>query len=95
MLGKMAGKAHQSVGEGNRAIHRRIAGIAVSLPHLMFFQDDKSDSAWGANVANAPVMSVNYWRLSDAYPQLKNFPPLSVFLVMVPKWSDGTNTPAM
>ncbi len=66
-----------------------------NMPHLMFFEDDKPDSAWGANVANAPVLSVNYWRLSDAYPQLKNFPPLSVFLVMVPKWSDGTNAPAM
>jgi len=38
MLGKMAGKAHQFIGKGNRAIHGRIAGIAVSLAHLMLFQ---------------------------------------------------------
>src|SRR5579862_4238554 len=60
------------------------------VPHMMFFQPDKPDAAWGANVANAPVVSVNYWYLSaEAYPQLKSFPPLAVFLVMVPKWSDG------
>ena len=65
-------------------------------PHLMFFQTDKPDAAWGANVANAPVVSVNYWYLSaEAYPQLKSFPPMAVFLVMVPKWSDGTPAPPM
>src|SRR6202035_1353069 len=66
------------------------------VPHLMFFQTDKPDPAWGANVANAPVVSVNYWYLSaEAYPQLKSFPPMAVFLVMVPKWSDGTPAPPM
>src|SRR5580692_6352036 len=66
------------------------------VPHLMFFQNDKPDAAWGANVANAPVVSVNYWYLSaEAYPQLKSFPPMAVFLVMVPKWSDGTPAPPM
>jgi len=66
------------------------------VPHMMFFQPDKPDAAWGANVANAPVVSVNYWYLSaEAYPQLKSFPPLAVFLVMVPKWSDGTPAPPM
>ena len=67
-----------------------------NVPHLMFFQTDKPDAAWGANVANAPVVSVNYWYLSaEAYPQLKSFPPMAVFLVMVPKWSDGTPAPPM
>ena len=66
------------------------------VPHLMFFQTDKPDAAWGANVANAPVVSVNYWYLSaEAYPQLKSIPPMVVFLVMVPKWSDGTPAPPM
>lgn len=61
------------------------------VPHLMFFQTDKPDAAWGANVTNSPVVSVNYWYLSvQAYPQLKSFPPMAVFLVMVEKWSDGT-----
>ncbi|MGB2633502.1 MAG: hypothetical protein WAM58_06160 [Candidatus Acidiferrum sp.] len=67
-----------------------------NAPHLMFFQTGKPDAAWGANVTNAPVISTNYWYLSaEAYPQLKSFPSLVVFLVMVPKWSDGTSAPPM
>ena len=67
-----------------------------NAPHLMFFQTDKPDASWGANVTNAPVGSVNYWYLSEeAYPQLKSFPPMAVFLVMVDKWSDGTPAPSM
>src|SRR5580700_7004891 len=66
------------------------------VPRLMFFQTDKPDAACGANVTIAPVVSVNYWYLSaEAYPQLKSFPPMAVFLVMVPKWSDGTPAPPM
>lgn len=65
-------------------------------PHLMFFQTNKDDAAWGANLVNSPVLAVNYWYLSaEAYPQLKSFPPLSVFLVGVGKWSDGTPAPPM
>ena len=65
-------------------------------PHLMFFQAYKNDAAWGANLTNSPVLAVNYWYISaEAYPQLKNFPPLSVFLVGVTKWSDGTPAPPM
>jgi hypothetical protein len=57
-------------------------------PHLMFFQ---TDAAWGANLPNSPLLSVNYWYISaEAYPQLKIFPPLSVFLIGADKWSDGT-----
>ena len=63
-----------------------------NVPHIMFFQSAKDGAAWGANVTNSPVMSVNYWYLSaEAYPQLKSFPPFAVFLVMVDKWSDGTS----
>ena len=71
-------------------------GGGHNVPHLMFFQIDKPDAAWEANVTNAPVVSVNYWYLSaEAYPELKRFPPLAVFLVMVPNWSDGTPAPSM
>jgi hypothetical protein len=62
-----------------------------NAPHLMFFQSEKNDATWGANVTNSPVLSVNYWYISDdLYPQLKTFPPMFVFLVVVDKWSDGT-----
>ena len=65
-----------------------------NVPHLMFF--DKPDAPWGANLTNGPVVSVNYWYLSaEAYPQLKSFPPIAVFLVMLDKWSDGTPAPNM
>jgi hypothetical protein len=66
-------------------------------PHLMFYETAKDDAAWGANLTNSPVLSVNYWYISaQSYPQLKSFPPLSVFLVVVVgKWSDGTPAPSM
>jgi hypothetical protein len=58
-------------------------------PHLMFYQPDKNGATWGANVANSPVLAVNYWSIApDLYPQL---PSLSVFLVGVEKWSDGSS----
>jgi hypothetical protein len=67
-----------------------------NMPHLMFFQADKNGTAWGANLTNSPVMAVNYWCITaQAYPQLKTFPPMSVFLVGVTKWSDGTPAPPM
>ena len=65
-------------------------------PHMMFFETAKDGAAWGANLTNSPVLAVNYWYISaEAYPQLKPFPPLSVFLVVVDKWSDGTPAPSM
>lgn len=65
-------------------------------PHLMFYEPVKDDATWGANMANSPVVSVNYWYLSaQAYPQLKSFPPVAVFAVVVDKWSDGTPAPSM
>ena len=64
-----------------------------NVPHLMFYETAKDDAAWGANLTNSPVLSVNYWYISaEAYPQLKSFPALSVFLVVVDKWSDGTQS---
>jgi len=67
-----------------------------NAPHMMFYETAKDDAAWGANLTNSPVLSVNYWYISaQSYPQLKSFPPLSVFLVGVAKWSDGTPAPSM
>jgi len=62
----------------------------------MFFYSETDPATWGANLTNSPVLSVNYWYISpDLYPQLKTFPPMSVFLVVVDKWSDGTPAPPM
>jgi hypothetical protein len=60
-------------------------------PHLMFYQSENNGATWGANLDNSPLIAVNYWYLSaDPYPQLKSFPPMSVFLIGVDKWSDGS-----
>ena len=67
-----------------------------NAPHMMFFETAKDGAAWGANLTNSPVLAVNYWYISaEAYPQLESFPTLSVFLVGVTKWSDGTSAPSM
>jgi hypothetical protein len=67
-----------------------------NAPHMMFYDTAKDGAAWGANLTNSPVLAVNYWYISaEAYPQLKSFPPLSVLLVGVTKWSDGTPAPSM
>jgi hypothetical protein len=67
-----------------------------NMPHVMFYQAVEGGAAWGANLTNSPILGVNYWCLSaDAYPQLKSFPPLSVFLIGADKWSDGTQAPSM
>lgn len=64
--------------------------------HLMFYESVKDDAAWGANMPSSPVISVNYWYVSpQAYPQLKSFPPMAVFAIVVDKWSDGTPAPSM
>ncbi|HZC25089.1 MAG TPA: hypothetical protein VE866_17265 [Candidatus Binatia bacterium] len=65
-------------------------------PHLMFYEPISDDMTWGANQSNSPVISVNYWHLSaDTYPQLKSFPPIRIFAVVVANWSDGTPAPRM
>ena len=64
--------------------------------HLMFYQAEKNGATWGANLDNSPVFAVNFWYMSaDLYPQLESFPPMSVFLLGVGKWSDGTPAPSM
>ena len=66
-----------------------------NMPHMMFYES-VDPSAWGANVPNSPLMGVSYWCLStDAYPLLKSFPPVTVFLIAAGKWSDGTPVPGM
>jgi hypothetical protein len=64
-----------------------------TMSHIMFYTADDG-TAWGANLANSPIMGVSYWSASpDAYPQLKSFPRIFVSLIAADKWSDGT--PAM
>jgi hypothetical protein len=48
-------------------------------PHVMFFVPQTEDATWGANLAGSPVLA------SDA-PEDR----LTIFMVPVGKWSDGT-----
>jgi hypothetical protein len=66
-----------------------------NMPHMMFYSTADA-AAWGANLPNSPVMGASYWAISpDAYPELKSFPPLTVFLIAAEKWSDGSAPPSM
>lgn len=51
-------------------------------PHLMFFLPLSDPAAWGANVAGSPVLG-----FSDALDRL------TLFLIPVGQWSDGTAAP--
>jgi hypothetical protein len=53
-------------------------------PHLMFFEPSTAPEAWGANLKGSPVMA------------FKDSPEgVTVFLVPVEEWSDGTAAPKM
>jgi len=62
-----------------------------NLAHLMFYTAGLEAKDWGSGAAGSPVMSSPYWFSSSQEPsQLKGLPPILVFLVGVPDWSDGT-----
>ena len=62
-----------------------------NLPHVMFYTTIKDGKDWGSGAAGAPVMSSPFWFFSPQEPtQMKGLPPILVFLVAVPNWSDGT-----
>lgn len=57
----------------------------------MFFTAGVEAEDWGSGVAGSPVMSAPYWFfLEKDASQMKGLPPVRVFLVAVPGWSDGT-----
>ncbi|HTV06894.1 MAG TPA: hypothetical protein VME86_16110 [Acidobacteriaceae bacterium] len=62
-----------------------------NLPHVMFYTSVKNAEDWGSGAAGSPIMSSPYWYFSPKeQPQMKGLPPILVFLVAVPNWSDGT-----
>ena len=66
-----------------------------NMPHMMFYSSADA-AAWGANQPNSPVMGAPMWAISpDAYPELKSFPVINVFLIGAGKWSDGSTPPSM
>lgn len=66
---------------------------AHDLPHVMFYTRLKDGKDWGAGAAGAPVLSSPYWFFSQKDKlHAKDLPPMLVFLVAVPAWSDGTHS---
>jgi hypothetical protein len=64
---------------------------AHNMPHLMFDTLVKDGKDWGSGAEGSPVMSSPYWFMSpEAHPGMKELPPILVFLVPAPTWSDGT-----
>lgn len=62
-----------------------------NMPHLMFDTLVKDGKDWGAGAEGSPVMASPYWFMSpDGQSQMKGLPPILVFLVALPNWSDGT-----
>lgn len=62
-----------------------------NAPHIMFYTRVKDGKDWGSGAAGSPVMSSPYWFFTPKEEsQMKGLPPILVFLVMVPDWSDGT-----
>lgn len=52
------------------------------VPHLMFYVPQTDGMTWGADAAGSPIL------LSSQFHGAPE--PITVFLVPVPKWSDGT-----
>lgn len=64
---------------------------AHDMPHVMFYTQLKDGRDWGSGAAGSPVMSSPYWYfLPGNASRAKGLPPILVFLVAVPDWSDGT-----
>jgi len=62
-----------------------------NLPHVMFYTSVENAKDWGSGAAGSPVMSSPYWFFTQKeQSQMKGLPPILVFLVAVPNWSDGT-----
>jgi hypothetical protein len=64
------------------------------MPHVMFFIPFKDGNNWGANAAGSPIFGGNYWFATpDHAAETATLPPLSVLLLGVCTWSDGTPAP--
>ena len=62
-----------------------------NMPHLMFDTSVKDAKDWGSGAEGSPVMSSPYWFITaKEQAQGKGLPPILVFLVGAPNWSDGT-----
>ncbi len=69
----------------------RTEGGDHAMAHVMFFIPSANGDSWGANAAGSPVFGGNYWLATPGHDaDAAGLPPLSVLLVGVCSWSDGT-----
>ena len=62
-----------------------------TMPHVMFYTLVKDGRDWGSGAEGSPVMSSPFWFFTtQEQSQAKGLPPILVFLVAAPNWSDGT-----
>ena len=62
-----------------------------NAPHLMFLTAGMDAKDWGSGAVGSPVVSAPLWFFLSKDPaDTKGLPPILVFLVAVPDWSDGT-----
>ena len=62
-----------------------------SMPHLMFFVPVEDSADWGANASDTPVIGGDYWFFTPGHEaEVASLPSLTVFIVGVASWSDGT-----
>jgi hypothetical protein len=61
------------------------------MAHVMFYVPFKDGAQWGANAPGSPIFGGNYWFYTAGHQaEAAALPPLSVLLVGVATWSDGT-----
>lgn len=66
-----------------------------NMAHVMFFVPTSNDATWGANLPGSPVVGGSYWFLTPGHgAEAAGLPAISVYLVGVCSWSDGTAAPA-
>lgn len=61
------------------------------MAHVMFYIPSRNGATWGANAPGSPVFGGSYWFYTAGHEaEAAALPPLSVLLVGVANWSDGT-----
>jgi hypothetical protein len=66
-------------------------GDGHDMAHLMFYVPFKDGTDWGADLPKSPVLASSYWYPDDqTTARSEGLPPILVFVVRMPRWSDGT-----
>jgi len=63
------------------------------VSHVMFYTHVKNGNDWDSGAVGSPVMSSPHWFFSSKGEHElhgEGLPPILVFLVAVPTWSDGS-----